>query len=289
MGQTHSGAPRPHPRQPAEGRSPELDRANTALQDLTGIAFRPIGTARADRGLKLLAIDARRIGTLTHPRRFAIRRLSLLTVAFARNAEVAIGLGGAVLLAKALNVEHGFWVVLGTLTVLRSNAIGTRRTAVQALLGTLLGFALASALIGVVAGDTTGLWIALPVLAFLSAYTPTAVNFVVGQASFTVLVVALFNLVVPEGWRTGLVRVQDIAAGAAISVVVGFVLWPRGAEGVVSDTFAELLSVDAHRLGDALDQIDGRATRAPGAPCPRVTTRNPPRRQTHKARSSPTR
>jgi uncharacterized membrane protein YccC len=119
----------------------------------------------------------------------------------------------------------------------------------------------ASALIGIVAGDTTGLWIAFPVLAFLAAYTPTAINFVVGQASFTVLVVALFNLVVPEGWRTGLVRVQDIAAGAAISVVVGFVLWPRGAEGVVSDTFAELLSADARRLGDALDQIDGRAAR----------------------------
>ena len=154
---------------------------------------------------------ARRSARTSHPR----------SVRFRNAVRGAIGLGGAVLLAKALNVEHGFWVVLGTLTVLRSNAIGTRRTAVQALLGTLLGFALASALIGVVSGDTTGLWIAFPVLAFLSAYTPAAVNFVVGQASFTVLVVVLFNLVVPEGWRTGLVRLQDIAVGAAISVVVG--------------------------------------------------------------------
>ena len=355
------------------------------------MSFRPIGTTRADRGLKLLVIDVRRISPLArhvadvehratpdddaliaetarvlditahamvspapvavdtdalvdardnHAKEldasagtelargdhaavltrvanaFAIRRLSLLTVALARNTEAmtgspprdvssdaavrnltvddpgarssthrtgraigahltprsvrfrtavrgAIGLGGAVLLAKALNLEHGFWVVLGTLTVLRSNAIGTRRTAVQALVGTMLGFALASALIGVVSGDSTGLWIAFPVLAFLSAYTPAAVNFVIGQASFTVLVVVLFNLVVPEGWRTGLVRLQDIALGAAISVVVGFVLWPRGAEGVANATFAELLEIDTRRLDDALEQVAGTAAGDP--------------------------
>ena len=166
------------------------------------------------------------------------------------------------LLAKALNLEHGFWVVLGTLTVLRSNAIGTRRTAVQALIGTVVGFALASALITVIGSDTTGLWIAFPVLAFLSAYTPAAVNFVVGQACFTVLVVALFNLVIPEGWRTGLVRVQDIAIGAGISLIVAFAAVAPGAEGVVSETFADLLDTDARHLGLAiegvLDGSDGR-------------------------------
>ena len=46
-------------------------------------------------------------------------------------------------------------------------------------------------------------------------------NFVVGQAGFTVFVVVLFDIFVPEGWRTGLVRVQDIAIGARISVAVG--------------------------------------------------------------------
>ena len=38
-----------------------------------------------------------------------------------------------------------------------------------------------------------------------------------GQAGFTVFVVVLFNMLVPEGWRTGLVRVQDIAIGAGIA------------------------------------------------------------------------
>src|SRR4029079_12803226 len=142
-------------------------------------------------------------------------------------------------------------------TVLRSNAIGTRRTAVQALIGTVVGVALASALITVVGSDITGLWIGFPQLSFLPAYTPAAVNFVVGQACFTVLVVALFNLVIPEGWRTGLVRVQDIAIGAGISLIVAFALWPRGAEGVVSETFADLLDTDARHLGLAIEGVLG--------------------------------
>ncbi len=65
-------------------------------------------------------------------------------------------------------------------------------------------------------------------------------NFVVGQASFTVFVVVLFNLLDPIGWRTGLVRVQDIAIGAGISVVVGALVWPRGASGVARAAFEDL-------------------------------------------------
>ncbi len=68
---------------------------------------------------------------------------------------------------------------------------------------------------------TSGCGSLLPIVVFLAAYTPGAVNFVVGQAGFTVFVVVLFNILVPEGWRTGLVRVQDIAIGAGISVAVG--------------------------------------------------------------------
>jgi uncharacterized membrane protein YccC len=51
--------------------------------------------------------------------------------------------------------------------------------------------------------------------------------YVAGQATFTVTVVILFNLIVPAGWQLGLVRVEDVAIGAGISVVVGLLLWPR--------------------------------------------------------------
>ena len=143
---------------------------------------------------------------------------------FRNAARAGLGLALAVLVAKTTSVEHAFWVVLGALAVLRSNALGTRRPALQALAGALLGFGVAGAVLVTVGGDDAVLWVLLPLVVFLAAYTPGAVNFVVGQASFTVFVVVLFNILAPQGWRTGLVRVQDVAIGAGISVVVGALL-----------------------------------------------------------------
>jgi uncharacterized membrane protein YccC len=175
------------------------------------------------------------------------------SVRFRNAARAALGLALAVLVAKETSVQHAFWVVLAALSVLRSNALGTGATALQALLGALIGFAVASLVMTTMGGDDTWLWILLPIVTFLAAYTPGAVNYVVGQAGFTVFVVVLFNIFVPEGWRTGLVRVQDIAIGAGISVAVGALLWPRGARGVARRSFAELLRVGASHLKLALD------------------------------------
>jgi uncharacterized membrane protein YccC len=175
------------------------------------------------------------------------------SVRFRNAARAGLGLAIAVWVAQVSSVEHAFWVVLGALSVLRSNALGTGATALQALLGALFGFGVASLVIEVLGGDDTWLWIVLPVAVFFAAYTPGAVNFVVGQAAFTVFVVILFNLLVPEGWRTGLVRVQDIAIGAGISVAVGALLWPRGARGVARRSFAELLRAGRDHLTLAFD------------------------------------
>lgn len=175
------------------------------------------------------------------------------SVRFRNAARAGLGLALAVLVAKSTSVEHAFWVVLAALSVLRSNALGTGATALQALVGALVGFGIAAALIGTIGGDDTWLWVALPIVVFFAAYTPGAVNFVVGQAGFTVFVVVLFNILVPDGWRTGLVRVQDIAIGAGISVAVGALLWPRGARGVARRSFAELLHAGTAHLSVALD------------------------------------
>ena len=177
--------------------------------------------------------------------------LSLSSVRFRAAVRAAIGLAIAVAIAKAFDLDHAFWVVLGTLSVLRSNALGTGVTAVQAVLGTTIGFGVATLVIAVVGGDHNALWVVLPIAVFASAYTPGAIHFVVGQASFTVFVVVLFNLLEPEGWKAGLVRVEDIALGVGISLMVGVLLWPRGARAAASACFAVMLT-DGARLVEVL-------------------------------------
>jgi hypothetical protein len=50
--------------------------------------------------------------------------------------------------------------------------------------------------------------------------------FAVGQVAFTVAVVVMFNVLQPVGWTLGLLRVQDVAMGCAVSLVVGVLFWP---------------------------------------------------------------
>jgi uncharacterized membrane protein YccC len=142
---------------------------------------------------------------------------------------MAVGLALSVLLARALGLSHAFWVVLGTLSVLRSNALGTGRSTVEALVGSVIGF-IVGGLFAVAAGnDTILMWIALPVAIFFASYAASAIGFVAGQAAFTLTVIVVFNLISPAGWQVGLVRIEDVAIGTGISVVVGVLLWPRGA------------------------------------------------------------
>ena len=142
--------------------------------------------------------------------------------------------------AFALDVEHGFWVALGTLSVLRSSALATSSSAVSAAVGTAAGFG-ASSLVFVALGfDDALLWILLVVAFFLAGYLPRVGGLAAGQAAFTVAVIALFELVEPDGWHVGLVRLEDVAIGASVSALVALVFWPRRLEPLVAELVARL-------------------------------------------------
>jgi uncharacterized membrane protein YccC len=80
------------------------------------------------------------------------------------------------------------------------------------------------------------LWTLLPIAIFAAAYVPRVASFAAGQAAFTMTVLIILKLIAPMGWQLGLVRIEDITAGAgaAVAVVVSVLLWPRGATGSVS-------------------------------------------------------
>ena len=173
------------------------------------------------------------------------------------SVRAALGLALAVLVARLFGLDRAFWVVLGTMSVLRSNALATGGTTVQALAGTLLGFAVGGLFALLFAHDPVVLWAALPVAVFLAAYAPSALSFVAGQAAFTVMMLIFFNLLTPVGWRVGLVRMEDVAVGSAIGVAAGTLLWPRGARSDFAHTLSRLYRLVAVHLSEALDLMLG--------------------------------
>jgi len=166
-----------------------------------------------------------------------------------------VGLALAVAVVEITNVEHGFWVVLGTLSVLRSNALGTGSTALRAVGGTTAGVVAGSAIMIGVASHAALLWALLPAAVLVSGVAPTMISFAAGQAGFTVVVIILFNIIDPVGWKVGLTRIEDVAIGCAVSLVVGLLFWPRGATAALGRALSDAFVTNSGFLADVVDRL----------------------------------
>jgi uncharacterized membrane protein YccC len=171
-------------------------------------------------------------------RRFAHVHASARSVVFRNSVRGAAALGIAVLIAQQASLQRSFWVVLGTLSVLRSNALGIGSSVLAALAGTAIGLLIGVGLVLAAGTDEGVLWALLPVAVLFAAYAPQAISFAAGQAGFTVTLLILFNLIQPTGWTVGLVRIEDVAVGFGVSLGVGALLWPRGAGALVRGSLA---------------------------------------------------
>ena len=160
----------------------------------------------------------------------------------------AAALAIAVAVANVTGVQHAFWVVLGALSVLRSNALNTGHNAYRAIGGTVVGSLVGAGLLVLIGENTVALWILLPIAVLVAGIAPAAVSFATGQAAFTVTLVILFNIAQPEGWSLILFRIEDIALGCAVSLLVGLLFWPRGASAAVGKALAEAYVDSAHYL-----------------------------------------
>jgi hypothetical protein len=89
-----------------------------------------------------------------------------------------------------------------------------------------------------IGANTTLLWFLLPLVVFLAGIAPAVISFAGGQAAFTLTIVILFNIIQPTGWRIGLVRIEDVAIGVGVSLVVGVLFWPRGAAPALRQALA---------------------------------------------------
>jgi hypothetical protein len=169
------------------------------------------------------------------------------------------GLSIAVGLSTALEVQHAFWVVLGSLSVLRSSAVGTGATAVRAVLGTAFGVLIGAAVLLGLGTDPVVLWTLLPLTILAAAVAPT-ISFAAGQAAFTVVVVVLFTIIAPAGLDVGIIRIEDVALGCAVSVVVGALFWPRGAAVALGTALDDAYAAASDRVRAIVHTLTGRPT-----------------------------
>ena len=230
-----------------------------SLEMLADVAITALGSDRAGhRGAGRWSATARSFA------RVASGHLTLGSVWMRNSIHGAVALGLAVLVTEVTDVQHGFWVVLGTLSVLRSNALGTGSTALRAVLGTAIGFGVGALVLVVLGTEGDGLWALLPFAVLVAGIAPTTISFTAGQAGFTVFVVLVFNIIDPVGSKVGLIRFEDVVIGTAVSVVVGLLFWPRGASAQLARSLGDAYATATAWLVVAVDRVGRAAPDADG-------------------------
>lgn len=170
-----------------------------------------------------------------------VEHLTPRSVYFQGALRLAVALSAARLLAGLLDLSHGFWVLLATLTLLRTTAADTRSALRPVIVGTVAGALLAAGLL--VAGPAPAVYaVTLPFAMLLGFAAGPLLGPGWGQALFTVVIALIFAQVAPVDWHLAEARVLDVAVGAAIGVLAGLFAWPRGGSGELHRATANFLA-----------------------------------------------
>lgn len=176
----------------------------------------------------------------------------------------AIRLGVALALATALYrlvplpLQRGYWIPLTALLVLKPDFKTTFTRGVARLLGTMLGAALTTLLLVVLAPSTTLLAIMTTLMAYL-AFSVLFVNYALFSVFVTVEVVFLLTLVLPQPLETVAYRSVDTAIGGLLALLI-YVLWPSWERDQLADNLAACLDNTRNYFDAILEAYSNPAT-----------------------------
>lgn len=172
---------------------------------------------------------------------------------------IALAIAAAIVSIADLN--HGYWVLLGVISVLRIDAAATGAQAFRALIGTLVGVSIGFVTLLVLDPYPVAVWILAPIAAFVAGWSGRAIGFAFGQGAFSFFVLILFSAVSwPPQYETAVDRLLDIGVGVAVAVMVGVLLWPQGMVAEMRRSIADALATGTAALRREVDLALGRTT-----------------------------
>ncbi|UQI44977.1 FUSC family protein [Streptomyces sp. HU2014] len=177
---------------------------------------------------------------------------------------IAVALAAARLLVGGLDLSHGFWVLLATLSMMRTSAADTRATLGPAFVGTLAGAVAAAVLLGLV-GDVPAVYAALmPVVILVGFTVAPPLGPAATQAVFSLTFVLAFTQFVTPEWSLSGVRLVDVLIGGAVGALASLLAWPHGGHGELRRDVTAFLTEGAAACRTVIALLgDGRTSRAP--------------------------
>ena len=188
------------------------------------------------------------------------------SVYFQNAVRLALGLAAARLAADLLDLTHGFWVLLATLSLMRTSAIASGLALIPAFIGTLAGAFVAAGVLTLIGDDTIVYAVVLPIAMVVTFAAGPLFGPAAAQFGFTIVVSVLFAQLAPTTWRLAEVRLTDVVIGGLIGALIGAAVWPRGGAGEVRRAAALCLRSTADELVATVRALTGVPSREQAPP-----------------------
>ncbi|MCX5095706.1 FUSC family protein [Streptomyces sp. NBC_00365] len=201
-------------------------------------------------GRPALSLYARRLQSHLTPR----------SVYFQNAVRIALALSTARLIVGGLDLGHGIWALLATITVMGTSATGTRTALWPAFCGTLAGAAVVAAMLYFVADHVAVYAVVLPPLYFLAFSAGPVLGMGWNQAFSTIAAAAAFAQLGPAQPGLAAVRFTDVVIGGVTGAVVGLLAWPQGGAGELRRACSRLLDQSTRAITEIIDTIAGDGT-----------------------------
>ncbi|MFA1750544.1 FUSC family protein [Xanthomonas campestris] len=197
--------------------------------------------------------------------------LDLSSVAFRHALRCGVCLALAIAFQRWQQIPHGFWIPMTTAIVLKPDFGGTFSFGALRVAGTFVGLLLAT-LLAHLAMDGAGIRLSLLALFCLGFRLLTQVNYGIGVAFLTGMLVLLLSFEgVSPGEAVG-ARLQATVTGSALALIA-YALWPTRERRQIRASLAQLLDAyRAHLRNLLLGQLDALSDSRAAARVARTNT-----------------
>jgi uncharacterized membrane protein YccC len=150
--------------------------------------------------------------------------LTFRSLPFRHALRLAVTASLGVAIYKFTGIDHGYWLPLAIVIIMKPDFGGTRQRAAQAALGTVIGGAIATVLALLITNDYVQIALMIPL--GLVAFASLPRSYVVYTVLFTPFFILMIDIVAPGSWQLGIERIVFMLGGAILSFLAVNLLWP---------------------------------------------------------------
>ena len=163
--------------------------------------------------------------TKKNPLRGLLEQLTPKSIIFRHALRLSVASAIAIAIYKFFKLEHGYWLIITVLVIVKPVFADTRKRAFERVLGSVAGGIIAV----IIAALFQNIIILDVLLIFFSvlAFSHVRTNYGFYVLFLTPFVVLMIDTVIPGNWEIAFVRILDTMIGGAIALFISYLLRPR--------------------------------------------------------------